>query len=74
MESIPTKAERAAKIFAFITEHASAGKTVYLQTALRTTVIKKKHLPQVRLRNDCLEIQSGKRWLDYTYVDKVSAQ
>jgi len=74
MEPIPTKAERAAKMFAFITEHATAGKTVYLQTALRITTLRKKHLPQVRVRNDSLEIQCGKRWIDYTYVDKVTAR
>jgi len=60
-------------MYAFIVEQATAGKTVYLQTALKTTAIKKKHLPQVRVLNGSLEIQSGKRWLDYTWVNKVSA-
>lgn len=72
--AIPTKAERAAKMFAFIMQHAISGKTIYLQTALRTTTLRKKHLPQVRLHEGSLEIQCGKRWIDYTYVDKVSAR
>lgn len=67
-----TKAERAAKIFEFITENATAGRTVYLHTAMRVTSLKKKHLPQVRVKNDALEIQCGKRWIDYTWVDRVS--
>lgn len=74
MFKVHTKAEIAAKRYAFIVEQANAGRTVYLQTQLRTTTIKKKHLPQVRLHNDCLEIQCGKRWIDYTLVNTVSAQ
>lgn len=73
-DKIPSKAEVAERRYAFIVEQANAGKTVYLQTALRTTIVKKKHLPQVRLHNGCLEIQCGKRWIDYTLVNKVSAQ
>jgi len=68
-----TKAERAAKMFAFIIENANAGRTVYLQTALRITSLKKNHLPQVRVKDDSLEIQCGKRWIDYTYVNRVTA-
>lgn len=68
------KAEVAARRYAFIVEQANAGKTVYLQTTMRTTVIKKKHLPWVRVKNGALEIRCGKRWIDYTLVDKVSAQ
>lgn len=68
-----TKTERAEKMFAFINEQANAGKTVYLQTALRITSLKRKHLPQVRVRDGALEIQCGKRWIDYTWVDRVSA-
>lgn len=71
VDAVPTRAE---KMFAFITANALAGKTVYLQTSARTTIIRKKHLPQVRVNGRALEIQHGKRWLDYTYVDKVSAQ
>lgn len=70
---VVTKAERAAKMFTFITENANAGRTVYLQTALRITSLKAKNLPQVRVKNDSLEIQCGKRWIDYTWVDRVSA-
>lgn len=67
------KAERAAKMLAFITEQANAGRTVYLATALRVTSLKRKHLPQVRVHNGALEIQCGKRWIDYTYT-QVSAR
>lgn len=73
-DKIPSKAEVAEARYAFIVKHATAGKTVYLHTALRITVVKKKHLPQVRLHNGCLEIQCGNRWIDYTLVNKVSAQ
>ena len=67
------KAQRAAKIMAFIAENTAEGRTVYLHTRLRITSLKRKHLPQVRVRNDALEIQCGKRWIDYTYVDRVTA-
>lgn len=65
---------RADKIFAFITENANAGRTVTLWTMTKGTAIKRKHLPQVRVRGNCLEIQCGKRWIDYTYVSKVTAE
>jgi hypothetical protein len=68
-----TKTERATRMFDFITAQANAGRTVYLQTALRITSLKRKNLPQVRVHNDSLEIQCGKRWIDYTWVDRVSA-
>jgi hypothetical protein len=74
VKHMTTKAETAARMYTFIVEQATAGKTVYLQTPLRTTTIKKKHLNMVRVQNGALEIQHGKRWLDYTYVNKLSAQ
>jgi hypothetical protein len=66
----------AQKIFAFITEHCNAGKTVTLWTWTKGTSIKKKHLAMVKLSADgkTLWIQSGKRWLDYTYVSRVTAE
>lgn len=72
MNSNTQKADRAAKMLAFITEHANAGRTVYLATHTRVTSIKRKHLPQVRVRNGALEVQCGRQWLDYTYT-QVSA-
>jgi hypothetical protein len=74
MSETPVAATRADKMLAFITENANAGRTVYLHTRLRITSLKRKHLPQVRVRNRCLEIQCGKRWIDYTYVDRVTAE
>jgi hypothetical protein len=67
---------RAEKIYEFIQTEAKAGKTVILQTALRNTSLKAKHLPQVKLSADKarLLIQSGKSWLDYTYVSRVVSQ
>lgn len=65
---------RAQMMFDFITTNANAGRTVYLQTSARTTVIRKKHLAQVRVNGAALEIQCGRKWIDYTWVDKVSAQ
>jgi hypothetical protein len=67
------KAQRAADMHQFIVNQLAAGRTVYLQTALRTTVLKTKHLPMVRVHNGALEIQSGGKWLDYTYT-QLTAQ
>lgn len=68
-----TTKTRAEKMLSFIVENANAGRTVYLHTALRITSIKRKHLPQVRVHNGALEIQCGKRWIDYTWVNKLTA-
>jgi hypothetical protein len=50
-----------------IVDALNAGKTVYFQTYLNTTMVKKKHLDMIRLRNNAIEIQSGKRWVDYSH-------
>jgi hypothetical protein len=67
---------RAEKIYDFIQTETRAGKTVILQTALRNTAVKAKHLAQVKLSADKTRvlIQSGKSWLDYTYVSRVVSQ
>ena len=59
--------------FDWIKAQIDAGKTVYLATQLRITKITAKHLPMVRVHGEALEIQHGKRWIDYSYT-KVSAQ
>ena len=64
---------RADEMLAFIRANIAAGRTCYLATATRITKIQAKHLPQVRVRGNALEIQSGKRWLDYTHT-ALSAQ
>lgn len=67
IDEFTPKAERAQAMHDFIHKHAGEGKTVYLQTPLRTTAIKKKHLGMVRLRNGALEVQHGKKWLDHSH-------
>jgi hypothetical protein len=61
------KKELAAAKFAFIREHLEAGRVVHLATALRITALKKKHLAQIRVNGNSLEVQHGNRWLDHTY-------
>lgn len=63
-----TNANKAQGMFEFITTQLAAGRTCYLATALRVTKIQKKHLPQVRVNGNALEIRSGARWLDYTHT------
>lgn len=67
---------RAEKIYNFIQTETAAGKTVILSTCTRNTAVKAKHLPQVKLSADKSRvlIQSGKSWLDYTYVSRVVSQ
>ena len=65
---------RADKMLAFIKASLETGRTCYLATGLRVTKLQKKHLPQVRVRGNALEIQCGKRWLDYTHVSKLWAE
>lgn len=72
-ERAAARADRAAKMLAFITENVNAGRTVYAATALKVTKIQKKHLAQVRVRNGALEVQHGSKWLDYSYT-KLTAQ
>lgn len=67
------KATQAQAMFDWIKARLAEGRTVYLSTYLRTTAVKAKHLPMIRVRNGALEIQSGRRWLDYTYT-KVTAR
>lgn len=59
----------------FIKTHVAAGRTVYLSTALRHTVIANaKHLALVRVKGNNLQIQMGKQgWLNYDYA-KLTAQ
>ena len=65
---------RADKIMAFIVENVNAGRCVTLWTQTKGTALRKKNLSQVRVRGAALEIQSGKRWIDYTWVSKVTAE
>lgn len=60
-----TKAQR---MYDFIVAQTAAGRTCYLATALRVTKIQAKHMDQVRVKGNALEIQCGKRWIDYTYT------
>ena len=53
----------------WIAAQLAAGRTVYLSTALRSTALKAKHLPMVRVSNGSLEVQHGKRWIDYSYTN-----
>ena len=64
---------RADEMMAFIVANLNAGRTCYLATMTKVTMLKKKHLVQVRVRGNALEIQCGKRWLDYTHTG-LSAQ
>ena len=64
---------RAEEMMAFIVANLNAGRTCYLATMTKVTMLKKKHLVQVRVRGNALEIQCGKRWLDYTHTG-LSAQ
>lgn len=57
----------------WIHERIAEGRTVYLSTALRVTKLTKKHLAMVRVKNGALEIQHGKRWIDYSFT-KITAQ
>ena len=53
----------------WIKARIAEGRTVYLATQMRVTKITAKHLPQVRVRGNALEVQSGKQWLDYSYTN-----
>jgi len=57
-----------ADTYSAIIEALNAGKTVYFQTVYNITPIKKKHLQMIRLRNNAIEIQHGKRWVDYSHT------
>ena len=59
--------DHVAETYTEIVDALNANKTVYFQTRSRITVVKKKHLGMIRLRNNAIEIQSGKRWLDASY-------
>jgi hypothetical protein len=58
---------------AFIQEHLAAGRTVYIQTALRTWKLSKKHADMVKVSGESLYLQNGKRW-DCADYCKISAQ
>ena len=49
----------------WIKARIAEGRTVYLSTYLRSTKITAKHLHMVRVNGDALEIQHGKKWLNY---------
>jgi hypothetical protein len=57
----------------FINEHLAAGRTVYIQTALRTWKLSRKHTAMVKVSGKSIYMQNGKRWdcIDYC---KISAQ
>jgi hypothetical protein len=59
---------KAQGMYDFIKAQVEAGRTCYLATALRITKIQKKHLIQVRVNGNALEILCGKRWIDYTHT------
>jgi hypothetical protein len=67
------KQTRAEAIYAFIIENVNAGRPVTLWTMTKGTKITKRALPQVRVNGAALEVQCGKRWIDYTWVSKVTA-
>lgn len=52
---------------AFIKEHLEAGRTVYVQTHLRTWKLSKKHADMVKVSGSSLYMQNGKSWdcIDY---------
>ena len=66
MEASTESKTRGEKMYDFIQAAWLRGQTCYLSTALRVTKIAPKHAAQVRVRRGCLEIQRGKRWLDYS--------
>lgn len=64
--------EMAEKKLEWIKAQIAAGRTVYLSTCLRVTKITAKHIGQIRVRGNALEIQHGRRWIDYSHT-KISA-
>lgn len=62
----------AAEKFEWIKNQIAAGRTVYLATYTGATKITAKHLPQVRVNGDNLEVQHGRKWLNHNY-SKLSA-
>lgn len=56
--------DRATKIWDFIKLHTDAGRTVYIKTATRITIIKAKHVAAglIRVRNGHVEVVRGKHW------------
>lgn len=51
----------------WIKARLAEGRTVYLSTYTRATVIKARHLPQIRARDGNLEVQHGRRWLNHNF-------
>jgi len=62
-------ADQGAKIWAFITEHTAAGRTVYAANYLQIIPITAKTVKNelVRLRNGHVEVCRGKRWDSLNY-------
>jgi hypothetical protein len=65
---------RAAKLHEFVTSSLEDGRTVYLHTRYRVTKLSKRHLPLIRVRGNAFEIKCGKRWIDYTWIDRATAE
>lgn len=57
----------------WIIEQVGLGYTVYLTTYTRATKITGKHVAQIRVRGDNLEIQHGTKWLNHNH-SHLSAQ
>jgi hypothetical protein len=62
----------ATRKYEWIKEQINAGRTVYLSTYTGATKLQAKHLPQLRVRGDNLEVQHGNKWLNHNY-SKLSA-
>lgn len=56
---------------AFITEHLSAGRSVFISTHLRTWKLTKKHSAMVKATASGLYLQNGKRWdcIDFCRIE-----
>lgn len=57
----------------WIQERIAEGRTVYLSTTTRHTLIRAKHLPLVRATDKALEVCNSGTWINHNY-SKLSAQ
>ena len=57
----------------FIKTHLSAGRQIFIQTALRTWKLSRKHADMIKVSGESIYMQNGKRWdcIDYC---KISAR
>lgn len=60
-------------IHKWISNRLSEGKSVFIQTALRTWKVSSKHKDMLRVRGEHCELQCGKRWDSINYC-KITAQ